>query len=150
MGSRFSISVQTGPEAHQVYCTVGTGSQSQGQSDQCVALTSSPPSSAEVKERVELYTHWPLCAFMVCYRVTFTFLSTLSPPYCCAGFITFLVQRLLTYIHTSHYKLDIFQLQHHYVLKSINVFFLLLYSVPNMSPLLPNFQCHLLLKLKVV
>ena len=31
----------------------------------------SPPSSAEVKERVDLYL--PLWAFMVCYRVKFTF-----------------------------------------------------------------------------
>jgi hypothetical protein len=32
-----------------------------------------PPSSAKVKERVELYIYSPLCAFMPCYRVNFTF-----------------------------------------------------------------------------
>jgi hypothetical protein len=33
----------------------------------------SPPSSAEVKERVELYLYSPLWAFMACSRVNFTF-----------------------------------------------------------------------------
>ena len=31
------------------------------------------PSSAEVKERIELYVYSPLWAFVACYRVTFTF-----------------------------------------------------------------------------
>jgi len=32
-----------------------------------------PPSSAEVKERVELYLYLPLGAFMACSMVIFTF-----------------------------------------------------------------------------
>jgi len=37
-----------------------------------------PTSSAEVKERVELYLS-PLCAFMTCYRVKSTFTSNFIP-----------------------------------------------------------------------
>ena len=32
-----------------------------------------PPSSAEVKERIELYVYFRLWAFMACYRANFTF-----------------------------------------------------------------------------
>jgi hypothetical protein len=35
-----------------------------------------PPSSAEVKERVELYLYSPFWAFMACSRVNFTFTTT--------------------------------------------------------------------------
>jgi hypothetical protein len=39
----------------QSSCTVGTGSPPQGLIDWGMALTTCPPSNAEVKERVELY-----------------------------------------------------------------------------------------------
>jgi len=35
-----------------------------------------PPSSAEVKERVELYLYSPLWAFVACSRVNFAFTFT--------------------------------------------------------------------------
>ena len=62
-GARFSAPVQTGPEAHPASYIMGTRS-FPGQSGQGVALTTHP-SSAEVKERVELYLYstsgpsWP-------------------------------------------------------------------------------------------
>ena len=50
-GARFSAHVQTGPGAHQA-CTLVTGVSFSG-----LALTTHPLSSAEVKERVELYLY---------------------------------------------------------------------------------------------
>ena len=59
MGARFSASVQTGPEAHPASYTMGTGSfpwvKRPGR-----GLDHPPPSSAEVKERVELYLYFNL------------------------------------------------------------------------------------------
>jgi hypothetical protein len=57
-GSDFSAPVQTGPRAHPASCTMGTGS------FQAVKLPGRgvdhpPPSSAEVKEKVELYLYSP-------------------------------------------------------------------------------------------
>jgi len=56
LGARFSTPVQTGPGAHPASCTMGTGSFPWVKSGRDVALTT-PPSSAEVKERVELYLY---------------------------------------------------------------------------------------------
>jgi hypothetical protein len=57
-GERFSAPVQTGPGAHPASCTMGTGSLSRGKGAE--AWRWSPtPSSAEVKERVELYLYSP-------------------------------------------------------------------------------------------
>jgi len=57
--ARFSSPVQTGPVAHPASYTMGTGSFPEvkrlGRS-----VDHSPPSSAEVKERVELYSTPPL------------------------------------------------------------------------------------------
>jgi hypothetical protein len=39
-----------------------------------------PPTSAEIKERVELYLYSPLWAFMACYRVIFTFYNSSAIP----------------------------------------------------------------------
>jgi len=49
-----------------------------------VALTTHPPFSAEVKERVELYLYCHLWAFVACYRMTFTF--TFIPSYILGDF----------------------------------------------------------------
>ena len=58
VGARFSAPVQTGPEAHPVSCTMGTGSFPGVKRPGCDA-DPSPPFSAEVKNRVELYLHFP-------------------------------------------------------------------------------------------
>ena len=66
VAARFSAPVHTGLGAHPAACTMGTGSLSRGKSGRGVALTTHPQSSAEVKERVELYlysrsgTSWPV------------------------------------------------------------------------------------------
>jgi len=57
-GARFSASVQTGPEHHPASYTMGTGSlpvvKRPGR-----GVDHTPPSGAEVKERVELYIYSP-------------------------------------------------------------------------------------------
>ena len=62
VGARFSAPVQTGPEAHPASCTMGTGSFLGVRCGRGVTLTPQPPSSAEVKNRVELY----LCSKGLC------------------------------------------------------------------------------------
>jgi len=72
VGARFSAPVQTEPGAHPASDTMGTG---------CFAevkwlrygVEYPPPSSAEDKERVELYFYSPLWAFVACSRVNFNF-----------------------------------------------------------------------------
>ena len=59
LGTRFSAPVQTGPEAHPASCKMGTGSFPGVRCGRGVTLTPSPPSSAEVKNRVELYLYSP-------------------------------------------------------------------------------------------
>jgi hypothetical protein len=58
VGARFSAPVQTGPRAHPVSYTMGTGSfpwvKRPGR-----GVDHQPPSRAEVKERVELYLYCP-------------------------------------------------------------------------------------------
>ena len=58
-GARFTTPVQTGPGAHPAYCTMGSGSfpvvKRPGR-----GVGHPPPSSVEVKERVELYLYSPL------------------------------------------------------------------------------------------
>ena len=51
-------SAQTGTEAHSASYTVGTGSFSEVKRPGC-GVDHPPPSSAEVKERVELYLYSP-------------------------------------------------------------------------------------------
>ena len=53
-GARFSAPVQTCPGAHPASCTMGTGSLSWGVKRPGRGVDHPPPSSAEVKERVEL------------------------------------------------------------------------------------------------
>jgi hypothetical protein len=58
VGARFSAPDQTGPGAYQVSSTMGTGS-FQGVKRPGRGVDHPPPSSAEVKERVELYLYSP-------------------------------------------------------------------------------------------
>ena len=53
-GARFSPPVQTGPGGHPASYTVGTGSFLRVKRPE-LGVDHPPPSSAEVKERVELY-----------------------------------------------------------------------------------------------
>jgi hypothetical protein len=54
-GARFSSPVQTASGAHPASCTMDGGSLSQGVKRLVRGVNHPPPSSAEVKERVELY-----------------------------------------------------------------------------------------------
>jgi hypothetical protein len=64
-GTKFSAPVQTGPGAHTASYTMGTGS-FPGVKRPGLGVDHLPPSSAEVKERVELYLYsssgpsWPV------------------------------------------------------------------------------------------
>ena len=70
--ARFFTPLQSGPEAHPASYTTGNGSFPRVQRpERGVSLPL--PSSAEVKEKVELYLNSPLCAFIAGYRLTFTF-----------------------------------------------------------------------------
>jgi len=57
-GARISTSVQTGPGAHPASCTVVTGSYL-GVKRPGRGIDHPTPSSAKVKERVELYLYFP-------------------------------------------------------------------------------------------
>jgi len=60
VAARFSASVQTGPGAHPASCTKITVSLFSGVKRSVGGVDHPLPSSAEVKERVDLYTHsWP-------------------------------------------------------------------------------------------
>ena len=69
-GARFSAPVRIGPGAHPTSCTMGTGS-FPGLKRLGHGVDHLPPSSAEVKERVELYlyTHsgslWPVLGWIL-------------------------------------------------------------------------------------
>jgi len=71
VGARFPALVQSGPGAHPASYTMGTGS-FPGIKRPWRGVNHPPPSSAEVKERVELYLP-PLWAFVACSRVNFIF-----------------------------------------------------------------------------
>jgi hypothetical protein len=68
-GARFSAPVQTGPAAHPAGSYPGVKRTGRG-------FEHPPQSTAEVKERVELYLY-SLWAFVACSRLTFTFKFTL-------------------------------------------------------------------------
>ena len=65
VGARYSAPIQTGSEAHPASCTMGTES-FPGVKWPGRGIDHQPPSSAEVKERVELYLYsfsgssWPV------------------------------------------------------------------------------------------
>ena len=66
VGSRLYATFQTGPGAHPAYYKIGTGYLSRGLRRPGRGVNHPPPSSAEVKERVELYFYnspgpsWPV------------------------------------------------------------------------------------------
>jgi len=71
-GVRFAAPVQTGPGAHPSSYTMGTGS-FPGVKPPGRGIDHPPPSSAEVKERVERYLYPPPIWVFVAYsRVNFT------------------------------------------------------------------------------
>jgi len=71
VGGEISAPVQTGLGAHPASCTMGTGS-FPGVTRPGRGANHPPPSSAEVKERVELYMYTPL-GLPDLFGVTFTF-----------------------------------------------------------------------------
>jgi len=72
MGVRFSAAFQTGSGAYPASHTMGTGS-FPGVKRPGHDVDHPPASSAEVKERVELYLYSPLWTFVACSRMNFTF-----------------------------------------------------------------------------
>jgi len=72
---RFSAPVRTGPGAHPASCTMVTGSLSWVQSGWGMALNTHAPSSAEFKERVELYFYSSSGTYVACSRVNFPLVS---------------------------------------------------------------------------
>ena len=79
MGARFSAPVQTGPGAHPSSFTMGTRSFPEVKRPGR-GLDHPPPSSAEVKERVELYLYSPSGPSWPVLRVKFTLLFTYAHP----------------------------------------------------------------------
>jgi len=73
-GARFPAPVQTGPSAHPSRLSF-PGVKRPGR-----GVYHPPPSSAEVKERVELYLYSPLWIFVACSRVNFIFYFTMKLP----------------------------------------------------------------------
>ena len=79
MGARFSAPVQTGLEAHQVSCTMGTGSFQGVKSGRGVTLTPHPilvpwSSKSRAIPLLPLWAVRPVQSLSACTRVTFTFL----------------------------------------------------------------------------
>ena len=64
VGVRFSAPVQTGTGAHSASYTMGTGSLSQRGKLLWRGVNHPPPSSAEVKERVELNLYCPVGLYL--------------------------------------------------------------------------------------
>ena len=72
VAARFFAPFQNGPGAHTASFTVGTGSLFPGVKRHGRGFDHSPPSSAEVKERVKVYIPLlPFWNFMSCSRVNF-------------------------------------------------------------------------------
>jgi hypothetical protein len=85
--ARFSASVQNGLGTNQASCAMGTGSVP------AVKLPGRdadhlPPSSAEVKERIEINLYSPFWTFMACSRVNFRFTFTFCECQRVCGFFT--------------------------------------------------------------
>ena len=73
MGTRFFTPIQTALGIHPATDTVGYRVSFPGVKRPGGGVNHPPLSSAEDKERVELYLYIPLWAFMACSRANFTF-----------------------------------------------------------------------------
>ena len=73
MGASISAPVRTDPGVHSAFYTIDTGSFFSGVKRLGRGVTHPPPSSAEVKVRVELYLYSPLWVFMASSKANFTF-----------------------------------------------------------------------------
>ena len=84
IGARFSAPVQTGPEAHPTSYTTGTES-FPGVNRPGRGVDHPPPSSAEVKERVEVYLYspfgplWSILGWNLPLRFVITTIRTATP-----------------------------------------------------------------------
>ena len=80
MGARVSAPVQTGSGAYPASCTMGTGSFT-GVNRPRRGVNHPPPSSVEVKERVELYLYspsgpsWPVLGELYLYLTFYVWRS---------------------------------------------------------------------------
>jgi hypothetical protein len=79
LGGTFSAPIQTGPGSQPAINTMGTES-FPGVKWPGRGVDHPPPSSAEVKGRLKLYTYFFLLAFVDCSRVNFTFTCYLFYP----------------------------------------------------------------------
>jgi len=77
VGARFSTPVSKGPGAHPASYTMGTGS-FLGVKRPGRDVDHPPTSSAEVKERIEIYHYSPLWDFVFFSRVNFIFTFSFS------------------------------------------------------------------------
>jgi len=69
--ARFFTPVQTGPGAHPASCAMGSGS-FPGLKGTGRGVDHLPPSTAEVKERVELYVYSSFWAVVACFKANST------------------------------------------------------------------------------
>ena len=99
-GARFSVPVQTGPGAHPASNTMGTGYRPGRGVDH------PPSSSAEVKERVELYLYSLFWAFISCSRLNFTFTWSIYRDFCWLPFGAGIIFLILAH---SVYKMWVIQ-----------------------------------------
>ena len=100
--TRFSAPVQTGPGAHPVSCTMGTGSFLGVKSGRGVTLTPSPPSSTVGHERLELYLYSPYGPYGL-YRASMLVQGCTLPSLCQLHFIP------IEYFHCKHIKTAIYR-----------------------------------------
>jgi hypothetical protein len=80
VGTRYSVPVQTGPWAYPASYTVSTGS-FLGSKRPERGVDHPPLSSAEVKERVELFLYYSYGSSWPVLRVNFSFVFTLGASY---------------------------------------------------------------------
>jgi hypothetical protein len=112
-GARFSATVQTGPWAHPASFTMGTGSLSRGQSGRGWRW---PPtiSSAEVKERVQLYLYprsgysWPVLRWTLSLALPFKRKDKYFNIHITDSRITVMEVRLINLSYEPNFKMGTF------------------------------------------